>query len=226
MPELICPIERFEALERLAPVRAIFLQRVPGLDVKTDRETALLRLKDIHAATIDTAGFFGLKLAKAAQIHSANVALVTQETTFPVPDCDALVTTDPGVCLGIYVADCAAVYVADRHGRGIGLAHSGKTGTELGIVPRTIETLCLTTGAAPSDLVVQISPCIRPPHYEIDFAANIRAQAAAAGVEEIHDCMHCTACDLKTYYSYRLEERQTGRLLAVMSLTKKQEALT
>ena len=226
MPQVICPVEHFDALERLAPVRAIFIQRAPGLDVKTDRETALLRLKEIHATTIEAYGFSGLTLAKAAQIHSANVAIVTRETTFPVEDCDALVTTDPSVCLGIYVADCAAVYVADRHGRGIGLAHSGKKGTELGIVPRTIETLCTVTGASPRDLVVQISPCIRPPHYEIDFAADIRAQAAAAGVEEVHDCMQCTACDLKTYYSYRLEERQTGRLLAVMSLTKKWEALT
>jgi copper oxidase (laccase) domain-containing protein len=129
-----------------------------------------------------------------------------------------LVTTERHLCLGVYVADCAAVYVADRYGRGIGLAHSGRKGTKLGIVPKTIAAVCAATGADPQDLIVQISPCIRPPHYEVDFAADIRSQTAEAGIHEIHDCMSCTGSNLEKYYSYRKEESQTGRLLAAMAL--------
>jgi len=213
------PFETFPALDAIPAVRAVFLQRVPGLDVKTDRETALKRLVGIQREALNEAGFARMPLAKASQVHSANVVRISCANTFPVPDCDALVTTERNLCLGIYVADCAAVYVADRLGRGIALAHSGRKGTELGIVPKTISALCTATGADPQDLIVQISPCIRPPHYEVDFAADIRIQAADAGVHQIHDCSSCTGSNLEKYYSYRKEERQTGRLLAAMALT-------
>ncbi len=212
------PFETFPALNALPAIQAVFLQRVPGLDVKTDCETALQRLAGIQREALDAAGFAKMRLAQASQIHSANVVRISSADTFPVPDCDALVTTERALCLGIYVADCAAVYVADRHGRGIGLAHSGRKGTELGIVPKTIAAVCVATGADPHDLIVQISPCIRPPHYEVDFAAEIRAQIAEAGVHAIHDCTNCTGSNLEKYYSYRKEEGQTGRLLAAIAL--------
>ena len=214
----VVPFETFPALDALSAIRAVFLQRVPGLDVKTDRETALQRLAGIQREALNEAGFARMPLAKASQTHSANVVRISSTDTFPVPDCDALVTTERHLCLGVYVADCAAVYVADRHGRGIGLAHSGRKGTELGIVPKTIAAVCAATGADPQDLIVQISPCIRPPHYEVDFAAEIRTQIAEAGVREIHDCGSCTGSNLEKYYSYRKEDRQTGRLLAAMAL--------
>lgn len=210
------PFETFPALDALPAIRAVFLQRVPGLDVKTDRETALQRLAGIQREALNEAGFARMPLAKASQIHSAHVVRISNTDT--VPDCDALVTTERALCLGIHVADCAAVYVADRHGRGIGLAHSGRKGTELGIVPKTIAAVCAATTGDPQDLIVQISPCIRPPHYEVDFAAEIRTQIAKAGVLEIHDCSNCTGSNLEKYYSYRNEERQTGRLLAAIAL--------
>ena len=212
------PWETFPALEALPQLRARFYRRVPGLDVQTDRESAMARLAPIHRAALDQSGFSGMPLASAVQVHGHSVAEVSTGDVFPVPDCDALVTRERRLCLGIYVADCAAVFIADKLGRGIGLAHSGRKGTELGIVSRTIETLCSLTGVRPSDLVVQISPCIRPPHYEVDFAAEIRRQAAATGVVEIHDGLQCTASNLSTYYSYRMEKGKTGRLLAALAM--------
>jgi len=65
---------------------------------------------------------------------------------------------------------------------------------------------------------VQLSPCIRPPHYEVDFAAEIVRQCRASGVKTIHDSGVCTACDLKRYYSYRAEKGKTGRMLALLGL--------
>lgn len=213
------PFENFPALESLSKIRAVFLQRVPGVDVRTDRDTAMQRLAGIQREALDALGFANMPIARAGQIHSANVARVSRADSFPVPDCDALVTTERHLCLGIHVADCAAVYIADRLGRVIGLAHSGRKGTELGIVPETIAAVCAAAGVDAQDLIVQISPCIRPPRYEIDFAADIRLQAIAAGVREIHDCARCTGSDVKAYYSYRMEEGQTGRLLAALALT-------
>jgi copper oxidase (laccase) domain-containing protein len=73
-------------------------------------------------------------------------------------------------------------------------------------------------GSRPSDLIVQLSPCIRPPHYEIDFAAEIIRQCREAGVGGVNDYGTCTACDLERYYSYRAEKGRTGRMLAFLAL--------
>ena len=74
-------------------------------------------------------------------------------------------------------------------------------------------------GIESGDLIVQLSPCIRPPHYEIDFAADIVRQCRDAGIEEIFDSGVCTACDLEHYYSYRAEKGRTGRMLALLALS-------
>src|ERR1043166_4691962 len=137
----------------------------------------------------------------------------------PVPNVDGLITNRPKICLGIYVADCAAVYLADTRQRAIGLVHSGKKGTELGIVPAAIEKMRAQFGSEPRNLIAQISPCIRPPDYEVDFASEIRAQCRASGVEQTFDCCLNTAADLERYYSYRIEQGKTGRLLALLALS-------
>jgi copper oxidase (laccase) domain-containing protein len=98
------------------------------------------------------------------------------------------------------------------------LAHSGKKGTELGIAPKTIKQMNETFGSDPANMIVQLSPCIRPPHYETDFAAEIIRQCRSCGVKQIHDSGVCTACDLDRYYSYRAEKGKTGRMLALLGL--------
>lgn len=217
-PSPACSIESFPALDALPFLRAAFIARVPGLDVQTDRETALARLSGFHQAARATAGFENMPLATAEQIHGNLVARVGEHDSFPVPACDGLVTTLPGLCLGIYVADCAAVYLAARNGRGIALVHAGRKGTELGIVPRAIAALRAASHSEPDAIVAQISPCIRPPHYESDFAAEIAKQAREAGVRDIHDCGACTASSPDAYYSYRREKGATGRMLALMAI--------
>jgi copper oxidase (laccase) domain-containing protein len=179
----------------------------------------MTRLAAIQRASLDELGFAGIPLARAEQVHSNKVATITAPPSeTPAPGADALVTTLPRIALGIHVADCAAIYLIDRQRRGIALAHSGRKGTELDIATATVEALLAATGAQPSDLIAQISPCIRPPHYEVDFAAEIRAQLACAGLREIHDCHTCTFSNPDAYYSYRREEGRTGRLLAALAL--------
>jgi copper oxidase (laccase) domain-containing protein len=132
--------------------------------------------------------------------------------------CDGIITNQRKVALGIHVADCCAVYIVDPKKRAIGLVHSGKKGTELGVVANAIAQMKAHFGSNPAELVVQLSPCIRPPHYEVDFAAKIIGQCRAQGVKQIHDSGICTACHLDLYYSYRAEKGKTGRMLALLAL--------
>jgi copper oxidase (laccase) domain-containing protein len=209
--------ETFAALEAMGLPHA-FVGKVPGVDVQADRAVALGRLDAHHTSARTALGLGTRRLAIGEQTHGCDVAVVDATTSFPVPTVDGLLTSDPDVCLGIYVADCCAVYIADPARRAIALLHSGRKGSELGIAAVAIERMRVEFGCDPARLVVQLSPCIRPPNYEVDFAALIRAQCTAAGVKEIHDCGTCTAGHPGRYYSYRAEKGRTGRMLALLAL--------
>jgi copper oxidase (laccase) domain-containing protein len=209
------PHQTFRALDPL-PVRHAFLHRVHGLDVNADRAAAMERLAQAHSEARTALGF-PEAFASAEQVHGNGVALVNDPGC--APGADALVTDRPDLCLGIYVADCAPVFVVDPVRRAIGLVHSGKKGTELAITTETIAAMQRFFGSAPGDLVVQIGPCIRPPDYEIDFASEILRQCEQAGVVTVHDCGANTAAHPERYYSYRMERGRTGRLLALLALS-------
>ena len=157
-------------------------------------------------------------VVEAEQPHGHGVAVVgSAEGGRVIPGVDALVTAEPGVVLAIRVADCGPVWFYDRVRRVAGLAHSGKKGTEQNIVGETLRTMGEAFGSVPADVVVFLGPCIRPPYYEVAFAEEIGRQALAAGVASASygDCGRNTAAELATYYSYRAEKGQTGRMWAV-----------
>lgn len=208
--------DRFRPLESVPSVRAAFFGRISGIETSADRPTALGRLAAPHTTLMRAVGFDPARLATAEQIHGDKVVRAAHPGASA--GADALVTSVPGLALGIYVADCAAVYLADRRGRAIGLVHSGRAGTALNITGRAITMLRGEFGVPPEDLVAHLSPCIRPPLYETDFAAEIVRQLRAAGVAEIRDDGICTGRETGSYYSYRVEKGRTGRMLALLSL--------
>jgi copper oxidase (laccase) domain-containing protein len=185
-----------------------------GFSTRSSRDLSGLEaeLKDSYSAS----GFPVALAAHGEQPHGNRVA----STSVPgrVPDVDALSTSTVGLPLIVRVADCGPVYFYDPKKRVIALAHSGRRGTEGNIVGATIGHLAQFYGSSPGDLVVQLGPCIRPPHYEVDFAAEIGRQALAAGVVRYHDCAICTAGNPHRYYSYRAEKGKTGRMWAVLML--------
>lgn len=219
MPNSELPLEKFSALDRLGS-RYGFICRIPGVELSNDKWTVLQNLDAIHRRTRTSLGLGDRFFATAKQVHGDQLAIIDSPLTTDgcFEGCDGLVTDQPDVCLGIYVADCCAIYLVDRKNRAIGLVHSGKKGTELAIAAKTIAAMKKNFAVSPKDIVVQLSPCIRPPHYEVDFASEIVRQCREAGANEVYDCGTCTACDLNRYYSYRAEKGKTGRMLALLAL--------
>lgn len=214
------PVERFPALDALGVCRSAFITRIPGIDVRAEKSQVLQRLDATHRSFRDALEMGDWPLVSGDQVHGNQIKVVDstvrRDQTFA--GFDGFITNQRNVALGIYVADCCAVYLVDPKTPAVGIVHSGKKGTELRIATAAIERMAHEFGSEPADLVVQLSPCIRPPHYEIDFAADIREQCRAAGVTQVHDSGICTACDLNTYYSYRAEKGKTGRMLALLGL--------
>ena len=219
MQSSVLPIETFPALERFGS-RHEFVGRIPGIELSHDKATVLENLDEMHRQARQVLGLGNRKFMTVRQVHGDKIARVDSvpATDHCFEGCDGLITNQRDVCLGVYVADCCAVYLVDRNSRAIGLVHSGKKGTALGIVRNAIESMRQEFEIESGDLIVQLSPCIRPPHYEVDFAADIVRQCRNAGIEEIFDSGVCTACDLEHYYSYRAEKGRTGRMLALLAL--------
>ena len=214
------PFEQFPALSAIGICRHVFTQRIPGIDVSHDKAEALRRLESAHREIRNAIGISDWPLLTAQQIHGSNVAIIDApvESDKDFVGCDGFITNQRRIALGVYAADCCAVYLLDPKTPAVGLVHSGRKGTELGVVTNAITQMVECFGSTPAELIVQLSPCIRPPHYEIDFAAEIIEQCRAQGVLEIHDSGVCTACDLDRYYSYRAEKGKTGRMLALIGL--------
>ena len=217
----VIPTPWLDPLRAALPgLRATFLLRDPAIPVTTAKEETLARLLPAQLKSALALGFSTSHLHLAEQIHGAELALAKSPEPENHPRADGLITTTPGIPLGIHVADCGAVFLLDPETPAIALLHSGKKGTELEITTRAIQAMIKNFGTNPAHLHLALAPCIRPPHYEIDFATEILAQARRAGLKEknIHDSKTCTASDLTHHYSYRAEKGKTGRHLALLQL--------
>ena len=214
------PIEQFQALKDAAVCRHAFIMRIAGIDASHNKSEALKRLEAAHREIRNAIGIGDWPLLTAEQIHGNNVAIIDTpvKSDKHFAGYDGFITNQPRIALGIHVADCCAVYIVDPKTPAIGLVHSGRKGTELGVVSNAITQMIESFESNPTELTIQLSPCIRPPHYEVDFAARIIEQCRALGVKEIHDTGRCTACHPHLYYSYRAEKRRTGRMLALLGL--------
>ena len=198
---------------------ARFITRSPGIETTTDRAAVISALTPAHEAELSAVGIDPKMLRHAQQVHGNKVALVGDiGCSYPVEGVDALFCGGKAdCCLGIYVADCAAVWIYDTVSQSRALIHSGKAGTLQNIVGETLSSMYKVLGVHASDCIAVISPCIRPPHYEVDIVTMIKQQLEEAGIaaENITDCGLDTAADLDTFYSYRIEKGNTGRMLAL-----------
>tara|TARA_B100000927_G_scaffold72890_1_gene58028 strand:+ start:119 stop:817 length:699 start_codon:yes stop_codon:yes gene_type:complete len=204
-----------------AGVKACFVSRIPEIRVSRDKWDTLEKLQPAHEVAVKALGFDWHNLWRAEQVHGDLVMQIPAEGVEGqiVEGADGLVTCGrEGVLLGIYVADCAAVYICDCHTGALGLVHSGRRGTEQEIAVRALEKMRAAYGSDPRNLEVAISPCIRPPLYEVDFSSLIAEQLIKAGIPsgQIFSSGECTGARVDRYYSYRVERGKTGRMLALL----------
>lgn len=212
-----------DPLNSIPGIRAGWIERVPDLPITGDRDEAMKLLRPHHERFVadfagNTAGLW-----RAEQIHGTAVALVPGSPQIiasdglpVVPGVDGLITCKSGIALAIYNADCGAIWLADKKTGAIGLLHSGRKGTEGNIFQTALDAMGENFGTQPADVVAVLSPCIRPPDYEVDIPTEIGTQAERAGIGHYLDCGLNTAADLQRFYSYRKEMGKTGRMMALI----------
>jgi YfiH family protein len=160
---------------------------------------------------------------------------------------DAIITSEPGVGLFMRFADCVPILLSDPIAGVVGIVHAGWMGTVKGTVPAAIHKMRNAFSCKPKNILAGIGPSIGPDHYEIgpdvvrqvekafgaeaqeliksrqgkyflDLWAANKLHLHKAGIEEVEVAGICTGCHLENWYSHRVEQGQTGRFGALISL--------
>jgi polyphenol oxidase len=173
------------------------------------------------------------RLLSLSQQHRAEAVSVKKPWDgAKTPEADAMVTSTPGLALGVLTADCAPVLFADGEARVIGAAHAGWRGALSGIVEATVKAM-EKLGAKPERITAVIGPAISQKAYEVgadyverflaeepdsglffitdeslgephfDLPGYVGERLARAGVGQIADLGLCTYCEETRLFSYR-----------------------
>ena len=118
-------------------------------------------------------GFKLKDLVTTRQTHTNWVRVVTKADHLGVfhrayPECDALVTGDPGTALMIFTADCTPILFHDPVTGAVGAAHAGWRGTATAIVKNVVEAMVREFGCDPANIHAAIGPNIGFCHFETD----------------------------------------------------------
>jgi YfiH family protein len=129
--------------------------------------TANLLLTDDErewGAVADRMGVGKDRLRLIRQVHGVEVAVARAGDDAPAerPEADVIVSDDPAAAIGVRVADCAPVLLADRRRGVVGAAHAGWRGTAKGAAPAAVDAMARTFRSDPADLVAAIGPCLGP----------------------------------------------------------------
>lgn len=126
-------------------------------------------------ALAEAVGFSLDQLTVGAQVHSAHIAVITQEEAgrggkdreSRLPDTDALVTRESGICLMVMSADCVPILLYDPVQKVIAAVHAGWRGTVGGIAGKTVLLMQEAFNCVPADILVGIGPSIGRCCFEV-----------------------------------------------------------
>jgi YfiH family protein len=108
------------------------------------------------------AGLERLRLVR--QVHGIDIAIASGRAGAMVDqqEADIIISGDPDLAIGVRVADCAPVLIADRRLGSVGAAHAGWRGTTKRAAVVLANAMEHTFGSRRDDLVAAIGPCLGP----------------------------------------------------------------
>jgi len=165
------------------------------------------------------------------QVHGPPAVLASEAAG---QEADALVARAGTGPVGVRVADCVPVLVADPASGGVAAIHAGWRGVVGGVLRAGVELI----GGGP--LVAAIGPCIGACCFEVgrdvgaqlgfvvrevgdkayvDLRAAVRAQLRSLGLADaaIEDIAGCTRHEGDRFHSFRRDGANSGRMLAAIA---------
>lgn len=184
------------------------------------------------------------------QVHSDIVRVVTKADAHGLdhhlyPQCDGLVTNDPGTVLVVFTADCTPILLHDPVTGAVGAVHAGWRGTAANIAGKAVQAMAENFGCKPENIRAAIGPNIgkccfqtdaEVPHAMIEALGNaahahicavnkkyyvdlkaINAQFLRnAGVTDIDISTDCTKCQSDRFWSHRVTGTNRGSQGAII----------
>ena len=172
--------------------------------------------------------------------------------TEKLPECDALITNEPGIALFVSTADCTPILFHDPVTGAVGAAHAGWRGTASAIGPKTVRAMVRAFGCDPADIRAAIGPNIGFCHFETD--ADVPEAMLEAFGEEVRPFIHqagnkyyvdlkeinalilrrcgvgsieisdaCTMCQPTRFWSHRVTRGQRGAQGAIIVCKEEKE---
>ena len=243
-PELQAPFrwEGEQIRAGLPGAEALFTTRIGGVSAGPFASLNLGRLTADDGANVDAnrervaqaAGHPRKRFLYGRQVHGSTVRRATEPPgpQRPHAEEDGQATALAGHPALVFVADCLPVLLAADGA--VAAIHAGWRGTAAGILAEGVAALGELGGEGP--VTALIGPGARGCCYEVgeevhaafagydarrgernlDLAAVVRAQLAAAGVAEVHDVGLCTMCWFGLFFSHRRDRGVTGRQAGVV----------
>ena len=196
-------------------------------------------------------GFDIHNLVLSHQTHTDTVTRVGKPETGAglfapeLPECDALITNEPGVALAIFTADCTPILLHDPVTGAVGAAHAGWRGTASAIAGKTVAAMTRAYGCDPANIRAAIGPNIGPCCFQTDrdvpdamleafgeaampfirqqedkYYVNLKEINALvlrqAGVRQIDISRDCTVCQSHRFWSHRVTRGLRGSQGAII----------
>lgn len=213
-----------------------------SLNLGFNTEDAAENVTENRRRFFDAIGASPDRFASSHQVHGTEVLHTTEPGRFE--GYDALITNQPGLLVGVSVADCVPILVYDGGNKAVAAVHAGWRGTLGGIVAETLSRMQQQFGTQPSQCYAYVGTCIDAISFEVgpevaeQFAPDFKRMDAgtgkgyvdlkAANVKNLTDfgippaqiglSPFSTVLDNDDYFSYRAERGQTGRMLAVIGV--------
>ena len=234
------------AASRQATVRGLFTDRHHGQSRPPYAEANLAEhvgdeADAVRANRDELEGRLAAPIVWMEQVHGSAVAVVDAAEVGTVPQVDVAVTAQPGIGLGVLVADCVPVLLADLEAAIVAAAHVGRRGLVAAAALRAVEGM-RELGSDPRHIRAWLGPSICGRCYElpakmradveaaapgsgatsssgrpaVDLRAGLRKQLLTLGVSAVRDVGPCTA-ESADHYSYR-RDGVTGRSAGVIVL--------
>ncbi len=178
------------------------------------------------------------KLVTINQIHSPEIVIVDAPGFYDLAD--GIINKGGDLVCSIKVADCLPVFFVNNHSKTIGLIHAGWRGISSGIIEKFVRSIEVCNENV-SDFYVLIGPSIQSccfeimddvlDHFDSKFCTSIKANKYRADLQawtvnqlikfgfyknKISNVNKCTFCLNDTYYSYRRDGSNSGRMYALL----------
>lgn len=177
------------------------------------------------------------------QVHSNKVVRADELAAGQTVQADASITSSKGVVCAVMTADCLPVFICNRAGTEVAVAHAGWRGLHGGIITNTVKAM----SSSADELLVSLGPAIGPDafevgkdvlqafvdrnsanrsafvattegHYLCDIYRLAGIELRSIGVDKIAGGERCSYREEQQFFSYR-RQQQTGRMASLIWLT-------